>query len=752
MVVADDVQSRVFRLVNGHLEPDGPRIKDSSFSRSAIAGDRDGNVWIGTFGQGLLRVREGQIDRFTNRQGLSSNQINGIIEDREGDLWVATARGLDRIRDPKVQMYSSLNGLSSDVISAVLGAADGGVWIGTTGGLNRLDGEKVTRYSTGAGNKESWVNSFYEDGAGKLLVATAAGLVRLEGNALNEIRTTGGARLETVLSMAGNRSGAEWIADGKKGLFTVRGNLAEPVNFPGVKTSDIDSLLAARDGSVWIGHYGGGIDVLRKDPTKQYGIADGLGSGPVRALYEDGDRTIWAGTGQGLSRFRDSRWSSWGAAQGLPEGGVQAIVDDEAGGLWLLTPAGVVRVSKASLSGAVTPLQTVLYGRTEGLRLGSGMSGPRLTRSRDGRLWVCTEDGVAAIDPSRVQSNPIPPPVAIEQVLVDGRSYDPASPGEIAFRGRDLKITFTALSLMAPERVRFRYRLDGLNDDWTEAGSQRTVDYANLSPKHYRFRVIASNNDGLWNTTGAVMALRVDPYFYQTTWFLALCVASAAFAIWFAHRMRVRSEVGRVQLIAAERVRFGRELHDSLLQGFTGVVFLLEAVARQFEAAPELSKQRLNRALDQADQSMREARLMIVSMRISALDNQSLPEALRQATMQMMSEVPVDFQFEVKGRVHQGPYDVEANLFLIAREALSNALNHAAAKHIRLEMCYTPGRLDVTMQDDGAGFDTAVALAKAGHWGLRGMRERAGQIGATFHVNSSPGHGSIIRVGMVWKK
>jgi ligand-binding sensor domain-containing protein/two-component sensor histidine kinase len=742
MAIADDVRSQIFRFWQGKLQPETPRIPDAAFMRGAMLGDRDGNIWIGTLGQGLLRLRNGRVDRLTRTQGLSNNLVAGIVEDREGDIWIATAGGVDRIRDPKVQMYSTRNGLSSDLIDTVYGADDGGIWIGTAGGgIDRLDGERVAHYSAGAGQPGSVVASMFEDQPGKLWVGTAAGLILLSGNRRSEILTERGRQLDTAMNIAGNHSGAVWVADRKQGLFTVHGGVAHPMSVPGADTGDISSLLAARNGD------------LRGGSLKHFDTRDGLGSGPVRALYQDAHGSIWAGTGNSLSRLRDSRWISWGVAQGLPDGSVEGIVDDEAGGLWLLTPAGVLRLSIAGLDGPASSLQTVLYGRTEGLRLGSGVTNPRITRSRDGRLWVCTEDGVAAIDPARVRSNPVPPSVAIEQVIADGKFYDAAAPEEAVFRGHDLQITYTGISLMVPERVRFRYRMEGpRSSTWTDAGSRRNVAYMNLSPGHYKFHVIASNNDGLWNPVGAAVALRVDPYFYQTTWFAALCVTSILLVIWSAHRFRVRRAVARVQLIAAERVRFSRELHDSLLQGFSGVVFLLEAAVRQFEAQPGASKQRLERALDQADQSLREARQMISSMRIPVLDDHTLPEALQLIAAQMTSEVPIEFQFEIKGQVHHGPYDVEANLFLIAREAVTNALTHAAARRVRLELFYSPNRLHMTVQDDGTGFDTEMAMAKSGHWGFRGMRERARQIGAEFKVNSAPGSGTTLEVGVVWKK
>ena len=750
-VIADGRRKQVFRLSNGQEIPVGPHLPDFELTTAMVC-DRDGNIWIGTVGQGLLRVRQNRVDRFTRSEDLSSNVVTDLIEDHEGDIWVATARGVDRIRDPKVQVYTTLNGLSSDWVSAVYGDPSGAVWIGTAGGLNRLASEWATPYLRPAGLPGLKVLALYQDAPGRLWVATDAGLARQTGGGFSEILTAMGQHLKRVFTIGAGGSGAVWLADANLGLFAFRGGAAQPVTLPGCDTSDIVSILAARNGDVWLGHYRGGITVESRDSTGHYDSRDGLGSGPVRALYQDRQGVIWAGTGSGLSRYRDSRWTTWTTAQDIPEGGVQAIIDDQAGELWLTTPASVLSLPLAALDGPLKQLQPVLYGRTEGLRLGQGMTNPRLTRSRDGRVWVCTEDGVAAIDPARVKSNPIPPPVAIEQVIADGKSYDPDLHNAAAFRGRDLQIVYTGVSLMAPERVRFRYRLKGLSNLWTDAGSRRNVAYVNLPPGHYRFQVTASNNDGLWNNAGADFALRVDPYFYQTLWFALLCLLSATTLAWFVHRLKVRRVVSRLQLIAAERTRFGRELHDSLLQGFSGVVFLLEAATRQFHTAPELSKQQLDRAVEQADRSLREAREMIASLRIPALENHTLAEALRMTAAEMVSGLAVNFQFEIKGHVEQAPYNVEANLFMLAREAVTNALNHAAASRIRLELHYTPQGLHLTVQDNGAGFDPEMAMAKAGHWGLRGMRERARLIGAIFTMDSAPGRGATMHVVVAWKK
>jgi len=751
VLMADGKTGRIFRFSNGRAVSAGPHIPDAEFSKAMLY-DRDGNIWIGTAGQGLLRIRNNRVDRFTRTEGLSSNVVTALVEDKEGDIWVATPRGIDRIRDPKLQLYSTQSGLSNDLVNSVLAGHDGAIWIGTGGGLNRLAGEQVTVYSRAEGLASPLVLSSYEDASGRLWVATATGLTRRDRDRFVEVLTMKGQHLERVFNIAGDPSGAVWLADGNLGLFTVRGGVAHPVTVPERDTGDIVALSVTRAGEVWLGHQHGGISVFCKDSSKHYDGREGLGNGPVRALFQDRDGTVWAGTGDGLSRFRDSRWTTWTAAHGLPEGGVQGIVEDDTGGLWLLAPAGALRLPLASLDGPPKALQFLLYGRTEGLRLGNGMTNPRLTHSRDGRIWVCTEDGVAAIDPARMNPNPVPPPVVIEQVIADGKVYDPWLRGETAFRGHDLQIVYTGISLMVPERVRFRYRLEGLDSHWTDAGTRRNVSYMNLPPRHYRFQVIACNNDGLWNNAGADFALRVDPYFYQTKWFALLCLTAVTLLVWSAHQLKVRRVVSRLQLIAAERVRFGRELHDSLLQGFSGVVFLLEAATRQLETAPDAAKQRLERAIDQADRSLREAREMIVSMRIPALDNNTLPEALQTTALKMVSDTAVDVQFEIKGRPEQGPYNVEANLFLIAREAVTNALKHASATRIRLELCYTPRELHLTIQDDGAGFEPEEAAAKAGHFGLHGMQERARLIRGRFSVNSAPGSGTTIEVAVGWKK
>jgi signal transduction histidine kinase len=376
------------------------------------------------------------------------------------------------------------------------------------------------------------------------------------------------------------------------------------------------------------------------------------------------------------------------------------------------------------------------------------MASPRIAKANDGRLWAATEDGVAVIDPSRIRGNPVPPPVSIEQLLADGRPFETGPASGIELRASELQIVYTGLSFTVPESVRFRYRLDGLDRNWTDAGTRRNVTYVNLPPGKYLFRVTASNNDGVWNTTGASLAFQIAPYFYQTWWFAVLCAGIATLLAWGTHRLRVRRLVTRFQLVAQERTRVTRELHDSLLQGFSGVVLQLEAVARQFESNPGTSKQRLERAIHQADHSLAEARRTIMSMRLPALENQTLPEALSAVGSQATEGTSISFHLAVRGHVRQLPYDAQANLYLVGREAITNAVNHARAKRIAAQLTYSTKATRLTVEDDGSGFDLESAKAKQDHWGLLGMQERAKHLGATLSIDSATGRGTKIEVAI----
>ncbi len=759
--ISGDAEGRLFlagmtkgilRFADNRLEPIGGPLPDGITNVETLLRDHKGNLWVGTINQGLFCLRNGQVEHFTRRDVLSSDSIAALFEDREENLWVGTPNGLDRLREPKVARWSTRDGLSGNLITAVCATREGDVWVAAVGGgLNRLHDNRVTKYAPGAGLPQATILSLYEDGNGTLWMGTVGGVGYLSHNRFVEIRRTGEPRLDRVFAIASGPQGTLWLADAQWGLFQLQNGRLAPAKPDGVPPGkSIYQLYSGRSGDLWIGYHEGGITVVGRGGVQSYEPPNGLAAGPVQAFYEDSFDTAWVGTGQGLSRFRKGHWTTWTTAQGLPEGGIQAIMEDTHGHLWLVTGAGLLDVALADLQrsadGSPQGLAFATYGPSDGIRPARfGMANPRIARSRDGRLWIDTQDGVASINPGVIRTHTQSPPVAIEQMMVDGKPLD-LSAREIGFRGRAVQFDYTALSLTMPEAIRFRYKLEGFDKDWIEAGTRRQIVYANLPPRHYRFHAIACNNEGIWNQTGATLAFRSEPYFYQTWLFAALCVSAAGLAGYGMHRLRMRQLRSGFRLVLQERARLTREMHDTILQGFAGVVFQLEAASRQMTNSPEAGKQRMDRALEQADRSLREARLALSAMRISALENSTLPEALRAAARQIVDGTAIRFDMEVKGKARPLPDDVQANLFIIAREAMNNAMNHAHPHGLLLELAYSAHQVRLTVQDDGVGFDPQTAAAKSNHWGLAGMGERARLIGAGLTVDSAPGRGTRLEV------
>jgi len=765
-LLVGDAQTRtVLRLWDGALKPAIRSENNVSLAPRVLLRDRDGNVWIGTMGQGLIRLRDGKAERFTRRDGLSGDLIGALFEDREGNLWIGTTNGLDRIRNPKVPRLSTIEGLSGDLITSVYATRDGGTWVGTSGGgLNRLHNGSITHYLLENGLPSTTITALYEDAGQRAWVATTAGLARWAQGRFVQVRSQDGSAVDRVFAITGDANGNLWLADGRRGLLQVRGDRIAPHairDLPNQK--DIYQIHVDRHDSLWIGYYHGGLAVARDDKVTSYYPPDRLNTGTVNAIYETRNGSMWLGTEHGLSRLRNGLWTTWTKQQNLPEGGIYGIIEDQHDGLWLTTSGGLLRAAAsaldASADGAPQALALSVYGLSEGIRLGSEgkMANPRLAQSNNGVLWIATEDGVAFIDPARMHRNALPPPVVIEQMSVDGKRLDISGSTEPVFRGRLVQVQFAALSLAAPERIRFRYRLESVDPDWMEGGTLRNVSYADLRPGRYRFRVIASNDDGVWNTTGASVAFHVQQPFYLTWWFDGLCAAALALLAWGAHSLRQRQLRSRFELVLQERSRLTRDLHDTLLQGFAGVLYQLEAAWRQFDNAPEQSRQKLERALEQADQSLREARHAISFLRLPAVENSTLPEALLVAGKQFTDGTPIRLSLDVKGEARPFPYDVQANLYVLAREAVNNAVKHARPAHITIEFEYTPDGLRLVVRDDGVGFDPESS-PKKDQWGIPAMKERAEHIGATLTVKSSPGHGTSIEIDLggrhrrVWRK
>ena len=719
----------------------------------AMLRDRNGNLWLATAGGGLLRWAHGRMERFTRRDGLSSDLVTALAEDHEGNLWVGTSNGFDRFREPKVARWSTIEGLPSNLIVAVCPSLSGDLWVATSGGgLSHVAGGRVVTYSRGSGWAGAPVLSLDEDRTGMLWMGTTRGLFHSSGKDFAEAKAVNGARFDRIFHITQDPQGTLWLADDAQGLAYVENGRIHPQSLPGTPSGlRIRQVQSDRHGNLWIGYSGGGVASFSQGSVRFFAGGMEVAGGSVNAITEDRQGSIWIGTGEGLSRFRNGTWTTWTAREGLLAGGVQAIIEDRGRQLWLIGRGGMwpLELSDLDLSpdGAAKRLSFPTYGAGDGIRMAesAGLSNPRVAMSRDGRIWIATADGLACIDPESIRTNPVPPPVAIEQLVVDGSPVDISRP-RVTVRGNTIEVDYTALSLAQPEAVRFRYQLEEVDPHWIDAGSKRQIVYANLGPRDYQFRVTACNNDGIWNATGASIAFQVAPRFYQTLWFDGLCAGAVGMAIYGVHKLRVRQLRLRFQLVLQERSRLSREMHDTLLQGFAGVVYQLEAASRQAAKAPDESRMRIDRAIEQADQSLREAREALSSLRLSALQNNTLPEALRTAGEQIVDGTSIRFEPEVKGRVQELPYEVQANLYIIGREAMSNAMNHGEPGRILLQLVYSSDKVRLRVEDDGKGFDVERTSSRNNHWGLAGMRERANHIGAQFSLDSSPGCGTRVEV------
>jgi signal transduction histidine kinase len=628
------------------------------------------------------------------------------------------------------------------------------LWVGTAGGgIDHVQGTSVTHPFRAAGVPVSTVISVYEDPHGIVWAGTTQGLGRIVGGRFEKILAEGGRQLDRVFAIAGNRQGKVWAADSGLGLFEISSGRAVAINIPGVAPGmQLYSLYSDTQDRLWVGFYEGGLTMLAEETwLAPYTPAAGLAKGPVESIFEDRAGNIWVGTGEGLSRLRGGRWTTWTSAHGLAPSSAQAIAETrDPAQLWLESGAGMIRLDLHELdstpNGAPQPLKISTHGVPDGIHFSDNrkLPLPRLAQySSVGRIAIATEDGLALLDARRIPMETVPPQVAIERVLVNGKPISAAA-GELAIREHNIEIEFAAIELGLAEGIRFRYRLEGFDRQWSEPTTSSRIVYGQLPTGRFRFRVSVVDERGAASGSGASLAFRCQPYLYETWPFIIFCVA-AALVMYGLHWFRLRRVRLQFGLILKERTRVARELHDTLLQGFAGVVFLLNAAARQFDTAPEKCRKSLEHAIDQSEQSLREARQALSSMRLSLLEDHTLPEALAQAGKQIVTGVPIRFHLEVKGQHRQLPYETDANLFIIGREAINNSMAHASPASIHVTLQYERETVRLLVHDDGCGFDP-YAPVERNHWGIQGMRERANQIGGNLILTSKPGHGTTIEV------
>jgi signal transduction histidine kinase/streptogramin lyase len=682
-----------------------------------------------------------------------------LYEDRENNLWVATEDGLDRFRNTAVATFSVKEGLSNGQVRSVLADKDGSVWIATPGGLDRWSDGQITTYN----HRDGMLNglspaSLFQDRSGRLWLSTTHQIGYLEGNRFVAVTSTYDGRL---LDIAQDSAGDIWMADQRGGLLHLSGGkLIERIPWSSIGHKDFAISLAADPsrGGIWLGFFGGGISYFASGKIqKTYSSAKGLGAGSVTNLQVEKDGALWAATDSGLSRMKNGRFATLDRENGLPCDPIHWMIHDDEGSLWLGTPCGLLRLARSEIDTwflAANKDQTAnlvvhptVFDNYDGVTAHEQAYrpyNPPITKSLDGRIWFVPFDGVSVIDPRHLPFNQVPPPVHIERISADGNSYNASDGLRLPRVARDLTIDYTALSLAVPQKVRFRYKLAGQDSDWKEVVNERHVRYTNLSPGHYTFRVIACNNSGVWNETGTSLHFSIAPAYYQTAWFRLCCVVALLLLLWVAYLFRVRQleaqfAVG-LEARVDERTRIARDLHDTLLQSFNALLLRLQTVSNVLPAQPDEAKRRIDRAIEQASNAITEGRDTLNELRSTgsaAIDlDQAISNFARELLSGSASELVPDVQVQVEGTpIPMNPI-VRDEVYRIATEGVRNAIRHAHARQIEVEIRYAEHQLRLRIGDNGTGIDPAILdhEHKAGHWGLRGMRERAKLVGGTLEV------------------
>jgi len=778
------------QLRNGKLESyDFPGIT-GRFRARIFHRTSDGSLWVGTQ-EGLIHLHRGRTDRLTLADGLSGDYINEIFEDHEGNVWIGTANGLDRFREVTAATVSLDQGLSTPLVFSVESTADGSIWGGTTDGLNRWQNGHMTVYgrrsapvqnarkdeqdlrvdeaATDVTNSglSGTILSLGKDDSGRLWVATRDGVFYLKGGKFVRVPGLGGG----IYSIEGDGRGNLWFLDSERGLlFWKPDGSVQVTEWSRLGKNHFGfSMLPdrAHDG-LWLGLVEGGVLYLKDNQVRaSYTVADGLGSGHVGALRFGPDGALWAATEGGLSRIKDGHIATLTSASGLPCDSVHWSMEDDDHTLWLYTPCGLVRIARDEMAAWINDsrhrvLSTTLDA-TNGVRsIGSfGGYGPHVTESPDGKLWFVPGDGISVLDPQRLPSNKIPPPVHIEQVTGDGKTYSAASALRLPPRLHDLTIDYSALSLSVPEKIHFRFKLEGQDKGWREVVNVRQVQYSNLAPGNYRFRVIACNNSGVWNEQGASLDFAIAPAYYQTNWFRALCVFTFLAMLWTIYQLRIRVlerrqtalEEHQIEIRAlneqlikaqeAERMRIAGELHDGLLQQITSLTLRLGKVRRQVPPDSEATATvtGLQQELIKIGTDIRH---ISHELHPALLQESGLPAALSSYCEEFSNVRGLPVSCETDESVRELSAGAALCLYRIAQEALGNAAKYSQARRVEVRLTRSNGLVCLTVSDDGVGCDPE-RIGKSGGLGVINMRERVLQLRGAFEFKSETGRGTTVK-------
>jgi signal transduction histidine kinase len=796
--------SGIYRLERGRvstrLVPLPSGVAEISFLRE----DGQGYLWAGGSGR-VYRWKTGGFppsglwQQFTSETGLVDSHVTCLFRDREGSLWVGTGqRGLYRFRAHVFHVYHTEAGMNSDVVTSVTQDRQGRMWLGVNGGgLNEwasgrlkpvtepaLLGSYPLAYSVLSDRQDAVWTGLY----GAMALRLHAGIVT------PYMLGDGSSRLMTPQALFEDHAGIMWMGCTHSLLRYQGGHFTRYTCRDGLSCDNVVALAEDRSGGLYIGTDGGGLNCLRNGRFTAWTERDGLADKHLSSLYVDGENTLWIGTlNGGLSRLKKGRFVTITTQDGLPSNSIGSLLEDDLGNLWLGSNRGIIRVNRQALNdyadGGRRPLAWHVFGLSDGLgTIGCAEGGqPACWKAHDGKLWFATIKGVAVVDPHQLPFNPLPPPVVIEEAVMDDQVYDLQSSvsngkgGEVQSpkskvqslqssgpsppmltvppRTHRVEFHFTGLSLVAPEKVRFRYRLDPFDRDWAEAGTRRVAYYTGIPPGKYQFRVTACNNDAVWNQEGVRLGLVVLPSWWMTWWFRALMVLGVAGLVlgWYEqrlHRLRrehLAQENFSRRLIASqenERRRLAGELHDGLGQDLLVIASQAQLSLSQQENPPATAT-RLQDIAETAKQALQQARRMAHNLRPGLLDELGLTKALRASADKAAQASGVSMAIHLADVDGLLLPEFEVNLFRIAQESLNNVLKHAHASEAKVTLTKEPSVLRLVVEDNGQGFELSrleSAPPDQRGFGLRQIAERAKMMGGRADIQSQPGGGTRLTV------
>ena len=740
---------------------------------ASLATDRDGNLWIGTVHGRLSRFRD---ETFAESLSLGDSDVWSIYEDREGNLWAGVfSRGLYRLKDGNFKTFAQTEGLLADGTWGVYEGRSGSIWITTDIGVSEIkDGKVVKSYTQKEGLLDIFASTVFEDGEGSLWIGSPHGITRLKAGKFDNFPFP--VKEEHYVSAIYEEAGGTlWIGT-SRGLYQFKdGKLVKSAAHEKSRKFGVTSIVAGREGVLWLGTDVGLVEFKNGEFTT-HPAPDQEAPDLVNSISADADGTLWLATNnRGALRFKDGRFTRYTVKEGLSDNLLFHVLDDGRGHLWFGGNKGVFRVGKQELNdfadGRIAAVNSKIFDTSDGMRSRECSGVNSAIRDRNGDLWFPTVKGVVEINPSSVRVNGTPPSVSIEKSIVDGVEF--ADNAEIEPGSHKFEFHYAGLSLSAPQKVKFKYILEGYDRDWVDAGVRREAFYTNLPAGNYSFSVIAANNDGIWSKQGASLHFLVRAPVWRTSWFWALCLALLSAIVYFAYRARIslyekrqfQQEKFAQRLIVsqeAERKRIAGELHDSLGQMLLIIknrAFLgLKAIESDDEEskAVDASREQLGEIFDSASEAIDQTRQIAYALRPLHLERLGLTAALEEMIDNVAASSGILFDVEIIELYDFLSLDAQINLFRIAQESVNNIVRHSEATRASISVTRDDARIEIKITDNGRGFDAFAAngndARSSGGLGLTSIAERTRILGANYSIESTPGAGTSVYISIDIKK